>query len=86
MHWLVSRKCASLLEHHRDIDKLHAGTQQRRRISMACCKLRAERFDIAIDFQGLLKSRFLAWLSGTPRRLKLLFHGLPGKAGLRLLQ
>ncbi len=32
-------------------------------------ELRARRFDIAIDCQGLLKSGLLTWLSGAPRRI-----------------
>lgn len=32
-------------------------------------KLRSERFDLALDAQGLLRSRALAWLSGAARRV-----------------
>ncbi len=32
-------------------------------------RLRASPFDLAIDFQGLLKSSAIAWLSGAPRRV-----------------
>ncbi len=31
--------------------------------------LRARRFDVALDFQGSLKSALVAWLSGAPRRV-----------------
>lgn len=43
-------------------------------------KLRAERFDLAIDMQGLLKSGICAWLSGAPRRVS-----LEGREGSRWL-
>ena len=70
IHWLVSRKCASLLAGHPDIDKLHVLERSNAGgfIDLRA-RLRPERFDIAIDFQGLLKSGLLGWLSGTPRRL-----------------
>lgn len=42
--------------------------------------LHAHRFDIALDLQGLLKSGFLTWLSGAPRRV-----GLGSKEGSQLL-
>ena len=35
----------------------------------AVAGLRAGRFDVALDFQGLLKSGLIAWLSGAPRRI-----------------
>ncbi|MDY0014562.1 MAG: glycosyltransferase family 9 protein, partial [Rhodocyclaceae bacterium] len=43
-------------------------------------ELRAQRFDLAIDLQGLLKSGLLAWLSGAPRRI-----GLGSREGSRWL-
>jgi heptosyltransferase-1 len=43
-------------------------------------RLRAERFDTALDLQGLLKSATLAFLSGAPRRV-----GLGSREGGRLL-
>lgn len=42
--------------------------------------LHTRRFDIALDLQGLLKSGFLTWLSGAPRRV-----GLGSKEGSQLL-
>jgi len=70
IHWLVSRKCASLLAGHPDIDKLHVlKSRSAGGFLDARSRLGAERFDIAIDFQGLLKSGMLTWLSGAPRRI-----------------
>jgi heptosyltransferase-1 len=43
-------------------------------------ELRSRRFDMAIDVQGLLKSGFLAWLSGAPERI-----GLGSREGSRWL-
>ncbi|MBL8438740.1 MAG: lipopolysaccharide heptosyltransferase II [Zoogloeaceae bacterium] len=42
--------------------------------------MRAHRFDIAIDLQGLLKSGLVTWLSGAPRRI-----GLGSREGSHLL-
>jgi len=43
-------------------------------------ELHARRFDLALDLQGLLKSGFLTWLSGAPRRV-----GLGSKEGSQWL-
>jgi heptosyltransferase-1 len=43
-------------------------------------RLRAERFDLVLETQGLLKSGFLAWLTGAPRRV-----GLGSREGSGLL-
>lgn len=43
-------------------------------------QLRARRFDTTLDLQGLMKSGFLAWLSGAPRRV-----GLGSKEGSQWL-
>lgn len=52
----------------------------RRAVSEFRARLRAERFDTALDLQGLLKSAALTFLSGAPRRI-----GLGSKEGSRLL-
>ena len=51
-----------------------------RRVRTLRRELHARRFDIALDLQGLLKSGFLTWLSGAPRRV-----GLGSKEGSQLL-
>lgn len=48
--------------------------------ALSAPKLRTHRFDTVLDLQGLLKSGFLAWLTGAPRRV-----GLGSKEGSRLL-
>lgn len=51
-----------------------------RRLRQLRRELRARRFDIALDLQGLMKSGLLAWLSGAPRRI-----GVGSVEGSRLL-
>ncbi len=51
-----------------------------RRVRQLRRELRARRFDTALDLQGLMKSGFLTWLSGAPRRV-----GLGSKEGSQLL-
>jgi len=38
-------------------------------LTQLCSELRARRFDVAIDFQGLFRSALLAWISGARYRL-----------------
>lgn len=52
----------------------------RRRVRAFAAELRARCFDTAIDVQSLLKSGWLAWLSGAPRRI-----GLGSREGSRWL-
>ncbi len=42
----------------------------------ALSRLRASRYDLAIDFQGLFKSALLPWLAGIPRRIGFGFSSL----------
>lgn len=51
-----------------------------RRVRQLRRELHARRFDTALDLQGLLKSGFVTWLSGAPRRV-----GLGSKEGSQLL-
>ena len=47
-----------------------AGSQKRRRhLRQRSRKLRAAKYDCAIDFQALYKSAILAFASGAPRRI-----------------
>lgn len=52
----------------------------RRAVRGFAARLRAQRFDTAIDLQSLFKSGWLAWLSGAPRRI-----GLNSREGSRWL-
>ena len=80
--WLVESRMASLLRGHPAIDRLHewrrtewSADARRGRIDRALHgaialrrELRAEKYDLALDAQGLLKSSLLAALSGARER------------------
>ncbi|WP_296899880.1 glycosyltransferase family 9 protein [Thiohalocapsa sp.] len=92
--WLVEPGCAPLLRHHPDLDaviewpgpRLRSLWRERRLPALAAelralrRDLRARRFDLAVDLQGLLKSALPVWLSGAPQRI-----GLGSREGGRLL-
>ena len=83
--WLAQPESRALLEHHPDLDEVIVwprGTwetlwKQRqwlklwRAVADFRRHLRAQRFDLALDVQGLMKSGFLTWLSGAGRRIGL---------------
>lgn len=75
IHWLAERAFVPLLERVPGIDRIWSLTLRNggagslgRDLVATVQALRRERFDVTIDFQGLLKSAFLARLS-RPRRL-----------------
>lgn len=92
--WLVQPECRSLLDQHPDLDEVivcplghwHGLWRERRLrelvsgIAALRDTLRAGRFDLAIDLQGLLKSGALARLSGARERI-----GLGSREGSRWL-
>jgi len=70
--WLVARRWAPLLEGNPFVDELvifERGSP--RQLLSLWRRLRALRFDLAVDLQGLLKSASLGWLAGATR-----FYGL----------
>jgi len=82
--WLVEPLSASLVRANPYVDEvivvermpewerqLHEGKilPMLRDIRAFIRELRTRHFDIALDFQGLLKSGMFAWLSGAPRRI-----------------
>ena len=81
--WLVEPGLADLLRHNRDLDELilwPKGEWNRlvrekrfielwRRILTLRRELRSHHFDLAIDAVGLVKSRFLLWLSGAQQTI-----------------
>ena len=76
IHWLVEQPYARLLECVPGIERIWRVTPAHRRfpalikaIPRLARGLRAERFDVSFDFQGLLKSGFLGFLSGARYRL-----------------
>jgi len=71
--WVVESRAAAPLRGHKALDRVielprgwlkHPGLLWRLR-----AELRAQRFDIAVDVQGLTKSALVAWLSGAPQRI-----------------
>lgn len=83
--WLVQTESAELLQGNPAIDEVIIWHKKRwlklllhgkllrlwREIQDLSQTLRSRHFDIALDLQGLLKSGFLAWLSGAKIRLGL---------------
>ncbi|NBC47992.1 MAG: lipopolysaccharide heptosyltransferase [Gammaproteobacteria bacterium] len=83
--WLAQPDCAPLLQHHPDLDEVISWPLPRWRdlwrkrrfmqllkeLRAAVRALRARRFDLALDLQGLLKSALPAWLSGATDRIGL---------------
>ena len=71
--WVVDCAASQLLEHHPAVDtviRLQKGFLKRPRELYALRRrLRSQRFDFAIDPQGLFKSGFLTLLSGASRRV-----------------
>jgi ADP-heptose:LPS heptosyltransferase len=76
--WLVEDRFASLLRGHPQIDSLHVYERKRDRLPWNWWRipgfvrrLRRERYDLAFDLQGNLKSGVLARLAGARRCLGL---------------
>ncbi|WP_370977767.1 glycosyltransferase family 9 protein [Agaribacterium sp. ZY112] len=81
--WAVQKESAEILQNNPWIDELFIWDknhwkelwQQRKwkelwnEIRKTRTELRAQRFDIALDLQGLLKSGFFTWLSGAKQRI-----------------
>ena len=92
--WLVERGLEDLLAGDSSLDALIAWPRSEwrelwragRYVALSAAvrafraQLRAQRFDLALDLQGLLKSGTLAWMSGAARRI-----GLNSREGSRLL-
>jgi heptosyltransferase-1 len=84
--WLVEPAAAPLLVHNPRLDELivwprgewrqlwrtHRYATLLTRFRELRNRLRASRFDIALDTQGLLKSGLWSWFSGAPRRISLI--------------
>jgi len=78
--WMIAPACASLLQDHPLIDELvlfdreYLGTTWKSPAAALALwrflrKLRAAKFDLVIDLQGLFRSGFCAWVTGAPRRV-----------------
>lgn len=67
--WLVKRQWAELVERAEGLDRVWAVGSGPMGWLSAVPRLRAERFDLAVDLQGLLRSALMAWLAGCPARI-----------------
>jgi lipopolysaccharide heptosyltransferase II len=79
--YLVEAPAAPVVRHHPDIDQLIIAERPRgiarwRYDVQLARRLRAERFDLVIDFHGGPRSAFLTWATGAPRRIG---YALPGR-------
>ena len=73
LSWIVEDRAAELLRGHEALDELivvpRGWLKSPRMIWQLRRRLRASRFDVALDAQGLTKSAVAAWLSGCKRRI-----------------
>jgi len=67
--WVVKRRWADLVDRAEGIDRVWRVDETAASWAREACRLRAERFDIAVDLQGLFRSGALAWLCGAPVRI-----------------
>jgi len=79
--WVVEQRAAALLQGHKSLDELivvpRGWLKSPAMVWRLRRRLRAMRFDLTIDLQGLTKSAVAAWLSGAPRRIG--FGGANGR-------
>ena len=70
--WLINAELSSLLKNCPVIDeRLEFHRRAYARLPGLVRRLRAGRFDLVVDLQGLLRSGLFAWVSGAGRRLGL---------------
>jgi heptosyltransferase I len=69
--WAVKRQWAGLVERVEGVDHTVALDEGLHGWLSKVPLLRAGRYDVVIDLQGLFRSGLLAWLSGCPRRVGL---------------
>src|SRR5437660_1625291 len=67
--WLVKPEWSEILEGNPGIDEIVILPTSARRWLQTVRLLRAKRFDLVVDLQGLLRSGLLAWLTGAPMRV-----------------
>jgi heptosyltransferase I len=71
--WTIGRESAGLLEGHERISRLHLFDRRgpvRRQLALAA-ELRAARYDLVFDLQGLLRTGLMTWMTGAPLRVGL---------------
>jgi len=64
--WLVKREWAGLVERIDGVDQVWPVEPTLKGWLSQISPLRAERFDLVVDLQGLFRSAAIGWLSGTP--------------------
>lgn len=67
--WVVKRQWAELVERAEGVDRVWPIDMTVSSWVREGLALRAERFDLALDMQGLFRSGVLAWVSGAPTRV-----------------
>jgi heptosyltransferase-1 len=77
--WLVNDSLRGILEGHPSLNKTVLYPRQRWNSPSRlpemwrwARELRAERYDITLDLQGLMRSGLMTWATGSPRRIGLL--------------
>jgi ADP-heptose:LPS heptosyltransferase len=79
--YLVEAPAEPVVRHHAGLDEVIVVERPRGLARLGydlalARRLRAQRFDLAIDFHGGPRSGFLAWATGAPQRIG---YGLPGR-------
>lgn len=74
--WVVNRPFAGILDGHPDLDavmffdrRTSSWWERAKSLTGFVQVLRAEKFDLVFDLQGLLRSGLMAWFSGARRRV-----------------
>jgi len=67
--WVVERRCAPLLEGNPYINRLHTWDRTFFGLLKLIREIRSERYELTIDFQGLLKSAIITLASGARYRV-----------------
>ncbi len=71
--WTIGRESAGLLEGHPHLSRLHLFERRgglRSQLDLAT-RLRAERYDLVFDLQGLLRTGLMTWATRAPLRVGL---------------
>ena len=71
--WVVRRRCESLLVGNPGVDRLYVLSEKPDLSEMLSLRraLRRDRYDTAMDMQGLFTSGLVSWMSGARRRVGL---------------
>lgn len=67
--WLIKESLADVLDGNPDLDEIWPVNFSCQFWPAILHKLWNGTFDVVVDFQGLFRSGFLAWVSGAPRRI-----------------